>query len=285
MPLRVIPVLDVIGGRAVAAFAGDRRRYRPLQGTAEGADPLAWAMRFRCLLEDAGATMPMALYVADLDAIEGRTPRHAMLDELADRGLALWVDAGIRGRGDLPSIFDHGATVAVLGLETIKGPETLAELIDLAGPDRLALSLDLRDGRPLVDTRPRWGTADPIRIARQGVDLGIHRLIVLDLARVGTGRGLGTEDLLEAIQSSGPRDLELIAGGGIDGPIGLDRASRMGIDGVLIGSALRDGRIGPIELRRAWEAGSSRGPSRRAAGDKAPAAPADEPPARPAEGS
>ena len=171
--------------------------------------------------------------------------------------------------------------MAVLGLETIDGPEALAAMIDLSGPDRLALSLDLRDGRPLVDTRPRWGTADPLRIARRGVDLGIRRLIVLDLARVGTGRGLGTEGLLEAIRSLGPRDLELIAGGGIDGPIGLDRASSLGIDGVLIGSALRDGRIGPIELRKAWEAGSSR----RAAGDKAPAAPADEPPARPAEGS
>ena len=193
---------------------------------------------------------------------------------------------GFGGRVIVPRDALSVGREVVAGLETIGTPIALASLIASAGPDRLAFSIDLRDGRPLVDTLPTWGTTDPLRIGRTAIDLGIRRLIVLDLARVGTGRGFGTEAMLEALRVLGPIGLELIAGGGVDGPADLDRASGLGLDGVLVGSALRDGRIGPIELRATRGVAPPRcEESRRAAGDKAPAAPADEPPARPAEGS
>ena len=38
------------------------------------------------------------LYLADLDAIEGRPPDLALLDDLAEEGLELWLDAGVRDR-------------------------------------------------------------------------------------------------------------------------------------------------------------------------------------------
>jgi phosphoribosylformimino-5-aminoimidazole carboxamide ribotide isomerase len=42
----------------------------------------------------------------------------------------------------------------------------------------------------------------------------------------------------------------VIAGGGIAGPADLDRLAAHGVSGVLVASALHDGRIGPDTISR-----------------------------------
>jgi phosphoribosylformimino-5-aminoimidazole carboxamide ribotide isomerase len=71
---------------------------------------------------------------------------------------------------------------------------------------------------------------------------GISRLIVLDLARVGGGAGTGTDDLCRHIASTYPQ-VEVIAGGGVAGPADLGRLASAGVRGVLVASALHDGRL------------------------------------------
>ena len=60
--MRVIGVLDLLGGRAVHARAGRRDSYEPVRG-GDGVALARWYMR------DVGLT---ELYAADLDAILGR---------------------------------------------------------------------------------------------------------------------------------------------------------------------------------------------------------------------
>ena len=72
--------------------------------------------------------------------------------------------------------------------------------------------------------------------------LGITRLIVLDLARVGGGFGAGTEGLCRDIASTYPH-VEVFAGGGIAGPEDLQRLEACGVRGALVASALHDGRF------------------------------------------
>ncbi len=75
------------------------------------------------------------------------------------------------------------------------------------------------------------------------IEAGLRQLIALDLARVGTGQGLGTLPLLAALCML-PRDIELIAGGGITGPEDLRAPRDLGVDATLVGSVLPDGRPG-----------------------------------------
>ena len=66
MPMRIIPVLDLQGGQAVHAIAGDRAHYRPIQSVLhEGPDPIGLARAYR---DSLGLR---DLYLADLDAIAG----------------------------------------------------------------------------------------------------------------------------------------------------------------------------------------------------------------------
>ncbi len=211
-------------------------------------DPIALA---RALRERLGA---VELYLADLDAIAGHPPALELYHTLSALGLTLWVDAGARELDCVQPLFDAGVGVVILGLETLRGP-LLRRVGSAHHPgsrqraaptlrsDSYAFSLDLRGGRPLVPTAAAWGTSDPQRLAHMAIEAGLRRVIVLDLARVGTGQGLGTLSLLAALRTSHP-DIELIAGGGIAGLEDLRVLNDLGLDAVLVGSALHDGRLG-----------------------------------------
>jgi phosphoribosylformimino-5-aminoimidazole carboxamide ribotide isomerase len=242
MPLRVIPVLDLKGGQAVRAVGGDRAHYQPLRTRLHAdSDPLGVARGFRDVLN------LRELYLADLDAIAGGPPSYSLYRCIRALGLDLWVDAGIRDRTALGPLLAAGASSLVVGLETVRGPATLAAICSEAGPEPLIFSLDLRAGLPLVGDGADWGTSDPFTIGCSTIALGIRRLLLLDLARVGTDLGSGTSTLLARLRAEHP-EIEITVGGGIANHAEVRALAKAGASAVLVGSALHDGRIGAREL-------------------------------------
>jgi phosphoribosylformimino-5-aminoimidazole carboxamide ribotide isomerase len=243
MPFRVIPVIDLKAGRAVHAIAGRRDHYQPLVSVLHPnceVVPLARALR-----DTLGCG---SLYLADLDAIAGLTVDVAMHLQLLSLGLELWIDAGLRNATASSLAIDDSKYVHVAGLETVAGPAELASIIRIAGPDRVILSLDLFDGKPRLARADQWKDPESAAdLAREAIDLGIQRLILLDIARVGTGQGAGTTRLTTAILRS-HSDIELFVGGGISGLTEIREWRDRGVSGVLIGSALHDGRITAADL-------------------------------------
>ena len=114
------------------------------------------------------------------------------------------------------SISIRTSSTIVAGLETLDGPHALAEILAKIGADRTIFSLDLVNGRPRIATPGAWKSDDPIELAHQAIEQGARRLLLLDLARVGTGRGLGTLSLLSQIRAAHP-EVQVSAGGGIAG--------------------------------------------------------------------
>ncbi len=245
---RLIPVLDILRGVAVHAVGGDRASYQPLRSCLHpDSDPLGIARGIR---ERLGLR---ELYLADLDAIAGAAPNIDLYRAISALDLPLWIDAGIRDRKSLapllspwPGAGNEPAPFTIIaGLETVQGPEALATMVDEVGPDRLVFSLDLRAGRPLIEgRREAWGSDDPCTIARTACRSGARRILVLDLARVGTGRGIGpaTRAILAQLRAGYP-ELEISVGGGIASRSELHDLAQAGADAVLVGSALHDGRI------------------------------------------
>jgi phosphoribosylformimino-5-aminoimidazole carboxamide ribotide isomerase len=244
MSFRVVPVLDLKQGRAVHAVGGHRHQYQALRSIWQsGPEPIPLA---RTLREALGLD---TLYLADLDAIGGAPPSIGVYRGLAELGLELWIDAGLRDARSATPLIDPAARgrTLVAGLETVRGPGELAGIIASVGADRLIFSLDLFQGRILVADDSTWGTNDPLELVRQAIDLGMHRLLILDLARVGTGQGLGTEALLARIREAHP-DVAIIAGGGVARIEDVLDLQKAGAASVLVGSAIHDGRIGRDEL-------------------------------------
>ncbi len=239
--MRIIPVLDLMGGVVVRGVGGRRREYRPVvsQLTTSCA-PLDVA---RAFADHFGLT---ELYLADLDAIGGARPAWAACDALHAGGFRLWVDAGVRGPEDARALARAGVATVVVGLETVAGPDALGEAVCELGA-RTVFSLDLRDGTPL-GAGTGWGATDALSIAARAVGLGVRRLLVLDLARVGGGAGTGTDALCARLAAAYPQ-VEVSAGGGVRGGADLRRLRESGVRAALVASALHDGTLTAADLR------------------------------------
>jgi phosphoribosylformimino-5-aminoimidazole carboxamide ribotide isomerase len=236
---RLIPVLDVMGGRVVRAAGGRREDYQPLLCPFSGSKkPFDVA---NAILQVAGAG---ELYVADLDAIMGKASVSPAVRTLLEMGVPTWLDAGIGRNLTVADLPDLPNVRPVVGSETCLAPDSLRQALAEARGRPLAFSIDLKLGRLLGNWR-NWDLADDRdgpALARRVVGLGVRTLIVLDLARVGTGSGCGTEPLLRAIRDEF-RGVELIAGGGVKTWADVDRLGEAGADAVLVASALHDGTL------------------------------------------
>jgi len=233
--VRIIPVIDLMGGQVVHAVAGRRSEYRPLRSNiVASTDPVVVA---KALIDLVG---PEELYLADLDAIAGAEPAYGIYQRLVDAGIRLCVDAGPQTPVTGWRLQEIVGCL-VLGLETNPDPKRAALLRRVTGPRDIIFSLDMR-GRKLLGNLTGWAVPDdqPFLIAQKVYDLGIRRIIVLDLERVGVGRGTGTEHLCHAIKKAYP-DMEVIAGGGIRNREDAEWLAHVGVDAVLVASALHSG--------------------------------------------
>lgn len=234
MAFELVPVLDVMHGVVVRGKAGNRAEYRPLVSKlCSSVDPLDVAYAVR---RHFGFTR---LYLADLDAICLRLPNHRLYEQLIDAGFELFVDAGIRTSSDAIRLPGRYLT-NVIGLETIASPQSLADSVCALGSEWVLFSLDLKNGKPLGATS-EWGE-DPFAIAELAQNAGVDKILVLDLGRVGMNSGVAGVDLADRIRLQNP-NAKIYLGGGVRHPADLVELDQKGFAGVLVASALHDGKI------------------------------------------
>lgn len=226
--MRVIPVIDLLGGDVVHARRGERASYRPIRSSlCAGAGPIAVA----------GALMRLApfdrLYVADLDAIAGRRGHDGALTAIAAAhpGLEIWADRGSSDVEDLAERRADGET-AVIGTESFDDARTLSHALRASGG---VLSLDYGAGGPIG---PAQVHADP--------SLWPRRVIVMTLASVGAGQGPDLDRVARVLDRAGGR--EVYAAGGVRDASDLDALAALGCAGALVATALHDGRISRDDL-------------------------------------
>ena len=184
------------------------------------------------------------LYLADLDAIASRPLQAETIRRISARGASLWIDAGVAHPDQMDAVLEAGARMLVVGLETLASFDALADIC-AHSEQPVAFSLDLRDGVPLN----RALAAHPEDIARRAVDAGAQAVIVLDVARVGVAVGPDF-DLLRRIRSVVP-GAQLFAGGGVRGIDDLRQLAGIGCAGVLVATALHDGRLTADDVKAA----------------------------------
>jgi phosphoribosylformimino-5-aminoimidazole carboxamide ribotide isomerase len=247
----VIGVVDLLGGRAVHARAGSREDYRLVRAVAgsviQPGDALALA---RTYIDRLGLT---ELYAADLDAIAGGAPQSALAATIAAVGVPLWLDAGVSSAGRARDVLGLGARHVIVGLETLRSYDALRSICATLGGNRVAFSLDLCDGEPVVGSGGIPPGEPPHVVTARAVDAGVGAVIVIDLARVGTASGLDLP-LIARVRAAA-REVTLVAGGGVRGLTDLARLADSGCDGALVATAIHDGRLAPADLACAKQLG------------------------------
>ena len=256
--MQIIPVLDIAGGIAVHAQAGDRTQYAPLESDltpGRVGDPVAVLRAFH------GDLGLHECYVADLDAIQGGAVQRTLLRELAEfhTGFAgaLMVDAGTYLPEGALEVISCGASEVVVGLETLRAFSDLAAIVSLVGANRVVFSLDLRLGSPILHPGmqdARGAGPEAVSLAEQAAASGVASILILDVGRVGTGVGvdLGLVETLRQRLTA----VRLLAGGGVLTRLDLERMRDAGCDGALVASALHNGRLSASDLAAVSHSGT-----------------------------
>jgi len=234
--MHIIPVLDLMNGRVVHGIRGERNRYRPVESClTKGSDPLDIA---RALQDETGCRQ---MYVADLDALQGCGDHGSQIRSLADAlEIALWVDAGVTDAATGRQILSWNAARVIVGSETLSDQGALSSVGAAVPADRRIFSMDILNGRVMSSASflNRLAPLDALAIV---AGQGWGDVILLALDQVGTGSGPDW-DLLACARRRFPQ-LSLYAGGGIRSFDDIRRLTAMGIDGVLVATAVHNGRI------------------------------------------
>jgi phosphoribosylformimino-5-aminoimidazole carboxamide ribotide isomerase len=240
--LKVIPVIDILNGVVVHAVRGKRREYQPLQSSlCQSVEPLEVANAFKNL----GFS---ELYVADLDAITAGYVNSQVLKRIAEEtGLKLMVDAGVTIIERAQKLLDSGVSKVIIGTETLQSKSFVGEAIRLFGSRHVVVSLDLKGDKVLVKLGLA-GCKNPLCLLREFRAMGVSQVIVLDLARVGSGEGVNVAFLKKVIEEVG---VNVYVGGGVRNMEDLVELKNLGVSGVLVATALHSGKISLDELKYA----------------------------------
>jgi phosphoribosylformimino-5-aminoimidazole carboxamide ribotide isomerase len=226
----LIPAIDIINGKCVRLTQGDYSRKK------EYGDPVDIAKKF----EDHGL---LRLHLVDLDgAREQRVVNYRILEQIAARtNLVIDAGGGLRSDKDLHIVFESGASMVSGGSIAVKDRALFLGWLRHYGADRIILGADFRAGKVSVSG---WHEATELDlkdfIAGYRAQ-GIEKVICTDIEKDGMleGPALDTYKALKADD----RDLYLVASGGISSMEDIELLDEAGIDGVITGKAIYEGKI------------------------------------------
>jgi phosphoribosylformimino-5-aminoimidazole carboxamide ribotide isomerase len=232
MSLIVFPAIDLKGGQVVRLAEGDMDR-----ATVYGDDPAAQAMLFA----EAGA---QHLHVVDLD---GSFAGHAVNADAVESIVRTFpghvqLGGGIRNRASVERWFDIGVSRIVIGTAALKDPDFVKE-VARDFPGGIVVAVDARDGFVATDGWAEKSDMEVLDLARRFEDAGVAALLFTDVGRDGMLKGCNVQATVDLARAT---DIPVIASGGVAG-IGDIRMLAIhavdGIEGVITGRALYDGRL------------------------------------------
>ena len=232
----VFPAIDLRGGRCVRLKQGDFGRSKEYDD-----DPIDRAREW----ERQGAR---AIHVVDLDgAREGRPAQLGLVGEMARSvDVPLQVGGGVRTLEDLRAVRRAGAARVVIGTAAVGDQGLRVRAVDDLGPE-LVVAVDARDG--IVATHG-WRSSSGIPVLELAEELagdGVMTVLYTDVSRDGMDTGVALEQTAAVA-----RVVPTIASGGVRGQEDVVALSKIGgVVGVVVGTALYEGRTTLEELLRA----------------------------------
>ncbi|MBV1837422.1 1-(5-phosphoribosyl)-5-[(5-phosphoribosylamino)methylideneamino]imidazole-4-carboxamide isomerase [Acetobacter estunensis] len=239
--LTLYPAIDLKDGACVRLRRGEMD-----DATVYSDDPGAQA-RAWC---DAGFSW---LHVVDLNgAFAGHSANtDAVKKIVANASVPVQLGGGLRDMAGIEAWLEAGITRVILGSVAVKNPALVKEACK-AFPGRIVAGIDARQG--LVATEG-WAEVSDMQATDLGLrmqDAGVAAIIFTEITRDGMLEGL---DLTQTAELARTVSIPVIASGGVGSLDHLAALKRVaeetpGIEGVVVGRALYDGRITPADALR-----------------------------------
>jgi phosphoribosylformimino-5-aminoimidazole carboxamide ribotide isomerase len=247
--VNLYPAIDILGGSAVRLIKGDFNAKKVYDE-----DPLSAARGWT----DEGARY---LHVVDLDGAKSGAPVNLEhLRRITDAlGAPVQYGGGLRTRRAVDDALAAGAARVILGTAAFTDPDLLAQALAAHGPERVLVSVDVRDGH--VATHG-WvhSTEGPARDAFARLrEQGVRDFVFTNIDRDGMLGGASREEAISIARAVG--EGSVIYSGGIGRLSDLEQLASLrselaldGLEGVIVGKALYERRFTVAEAQAALAA-------------------------------
>ena len=235
--MRIIPAIDIIDGKCVRLTQGDYAQKKIYHE-----NPVDVARSF----EDAGLKY---LHLVDLDGAKvGKVINWKVVEAITSQtGLEVDFGGGIKTAEEIQRLFDLGVQQVNLGSIAVKEPLTVQQWIADFGVEKIILSADVKGELIAISGWQENSSLTISAFLKDYLQHGIEFVTCTDISTDGMLTGPNIE-LYKRLLLTFPQ-LHLIASGGVSSLEDIVELRRIGVDGVIIGKAIYEGKITLPELQ------------------------------------
>ncbi|MFC0179157.1 1-(5-phosphoribosyl)-5-[(5-phosphoribosylamino)methylideneamino]imidazole-4-carboxamide isomerase [Thorsellia kenyensis] len=242
----IIPALDLIDGQVVRLHQGNYDEKR-----AYDTDPI----KQFSLYETNGAKY---LHLVDLTGAKDPQLRQLVLIKniVETVNIPIQVGGGIRTLSDIQNLFNTGVDRVVIGSKAVTSQDEVKSWFTAFGGDRITLAIDIRineEGKKLVAVSG-WQETTNItleEIINLYLPFGLKHILCTDISRDGTLKGSNIS-LYKEICRTYP-SINFQSSGGIGSLDDIAALKSTGVNGVIVGRALLEGKFTVEEAITCWQ--------------------------------
>ncbi len=227
--MKIFPAIDLFEGKAVRLYKGDYN-----QMTVYSDNPVEIALDFK-------AQGAKNLHLVDLEGAKtGGTPNLEKIKEIISAtNLFTEVGGGIRSMEVVDKYLSSGVSRVILGTSAVTDQEFLKKAVAKYG-EKIAVGVDVKDNMVAIKGWTEKSSYDLDSFCKLLTDIGVKVIICTDISKDGAMQG-ANHQMYEELQNK--FDLKVIASGGVSSLEDIERLTKNGAYGAIIGKAYYTGAI------------------------------------------
>jgi phosphoribosylformimino-5-aminoimidazole carboxamide ribotide isomerase len=159
---------------------------------------------------------------------------------LNEVSVPIQLGGGIRSVEYAKQLLDLDIERLIIGTMGIKNPQTITELSDEYGSQRIMISLDSKDNKVVIKGWQEKIDKSATEISKEFQDLGAGSILFTNVDVEGLLGGFYTDPVVDLVNSV---DIPVVYSGGVTTLDDLKQLQSTGAKGVVIGSALYKDKI------------------------------------------
>jgi len=222
--MQIIPAIDIMQGKCVRLVKGDPSRTKVYSN-----DPTTMAKHWL----GEGAKL---LHVVDLDAALGIGNNLEQVKKLAQNVSAkIQVGGGIHTFERAETLLNSNIYRIIFGTHFVTNPELVKEVVARFGANQVAVALDVKGGKLMINGWKTSSGIDYLDLARATEILEVGAIICTSVEADGTLQGPAIDYITQLVEMV---SVPVIASGGVSTIEDLKNLARTGVEGTIVGAAL-----------------------------------------------
>jgi phosphoribosylformimino-5-aminoimidazole carboxamide ribotide isomerase len=222
--MQIIPAIDIMQGKCVRLVKGDPSRTKVYSN-----DPITIAQRWF----GEGAKL---IHIIDLDAALGIGNNIESIKKIVRNvSTNIQVGGGIHTFERAETLLNSNISRIIFGTHFVTNPELVKTVIRCFGASHVAIALDVKDGKGMVNGWKTSSEIDYLNLARAADVLEVGAIICTSVEADGTLQGPAIDYITQLVERV---SVPVIASGGVSTLEDLKNLARTGVIGTIVGAAL-----------------------------------------------